>query len=57
NEQADRAHKSAVATNDIAIPVGDLKKHVKILLHSKWQEQWDSETNNKLQAVKPLVQL
>ncbi|GBM66257.1 hypothetical protein AVEN_35535-1 [Araneus ventricosus] len=33
-----------------------LKKSTKYL-QIPWQEQWDSETNNKLHAVKPLVQL
>ncbi|GBO25232.1 hypothetical protein AVEN_124650-1 [Araneus ventricosus] len=55
NEQADKAAKSAVAPMDMTIPVVDLKKHVKMLLYSKWQEQWDLETNNKLYAVKPFV--
>ncbi|GBM84919.1 hypothetical protein AVEN_23717-1 [Araneus ventricosus] len=55
NEQADKAAKSAVAPMDMTIPVVDLKKHVKMLLYSKWQEQWDLEANNKLHAVKPFV--
>ncbi|GBN15186.1 hypothetical protein AVEN_117112-1 [Araneus ventricosus] len=46
NEQADRTAKSAVAPMDMTIPAVDLKKHVKMLLYSKWQEQRDLETNN-----------
>ncbi|GBM28997.1 hypothetical protein AVEN_40749-1 [Araneus ventricosus] len=56
NEQADRPANSAVAPMDMTIPVVDLKKHVKMLLYSNWQEQWDLETNNKRQSVKLLVQ-
>ncbi|GBN59803.1 putative RNA-directed DNA polymerase from transposon X-element [Araneus ventricosus] len=56
NEQADRAAKSAVVPISIGIPVGDLKKHVEMFLHTKWQEQWDLETDNKLHTLKPLVQ-
>ncbi|GBN50823.1 hypothetical protein AVEN_78396-1, partial [Araneus ventricosus] len=51
NEQADRTAKSAVPPMDMTIPVVDLKK----LLYSKWQEQWDLETSNKLHAVNPSV--
>ncbi|GBM14743.1 hypothetical protein AVEN_220446-1 [Araneus ventricosus] len=50
-----QAAKSAVAPMDMTIPVVDLKKHVKMLLYSKWQEEWDLETNNKFHAVKPFV--
>ncbi|GBM27720.1 hypothetical protein AVEN_25343-1 [Araneus ventricosus] len=55
-EQADRASKLAVAPMNITIPVCDMRKHVKLLLHSKWHKKWDSETNNKLHAVKPLAE-
>ncbi|GBM17524.1 hypothetical protein AVEN_193799-1 [Araneus ventricosus] len=40
--------------NGYHYPCGDLRKHIKMLLHSKWQ--WDSETNKKLHAVKLLVE-
>ncbi|GBN23164.1 hypothetical protein AVEN_98091-1 [Araneus ventricosus] len=56
NEQADRAAKSAVVPISVGIPVRDLKKHVEMFLHTKWQEQWDLETDNKLHTLKPLVQ-
>ncbi|GBN13198.1 hypothetical protein AVEN_242432-1 [Araneus ventricosus] len=56
NEQADRASKSAVVPITISIPVEDLRKRLKMLLHSKRQGQWDSETNTKLHIVKPVVQ-
>ncbi|GBL89418.1 hypothetical protein AVEN_225926-1 [Araneus ventricosus] len=56
NEQADRAAKSADVPISISIPVGDLRKHVEMFLHTKWQEQWDLETDNKLHTLKPLVQ-
>ncbi|GBN31348.1 hypothetical protein AVEN_228551-1 [Araneus ventricosus] len=55
NEQSGRAAKLAVAPMNITIPVEDLRKHIN-LLHSKWQEQWDSDTNNNLNAEKPLVE-
>ncbi|GBM75815.1 hypothetical protein AVEN_105733-1 [Araneus ventricosus] len=56
NEQADRAAKSAVVPISISIPVGDLKKHIEMFLHTKWQERWNLETANKLHTLKPLVQ-
>ncbi|GBL89348.1 hypothetical protein AVEN_225870-1 [Araneus ventricosus] len=54
--RADRDAKSAVVPISISIPVGDLRKHVEMFLHTKWQEQWDLETDNKLHTLKPLVQ-
>ncbi|GBM61037.1 hypothetical protein AVEN_264367-1 [Araneus ventricosus] len=57
NLQADRAAKLAVVPISISIPLRDLKKHVEMFLHTKWQEQWDLETDNKLHTLKPLVQL
>ncbi|GBM81341.1 hypothetical protein AVEN_50801-1 [Araneus ventricosus] len=56
NEQADKAAKSATLSINGTVPVGDLKKHIQLLLYAKWQEQWNVETGNKLHALKPTVQ-
>ncbi|GBN27700.1 hypothetical protein AVEN_265321-1 [Araneus ventricosus] len=53
NEQAE---KSATFSINGAVPVGNLKKHIKLLLYSKWQAQWNVETGNMLHAVKPTPQ-
>ncbi|GBM70929.1 hypothetical protein AVEN_111988-1 [Araneus ventricosus] len=56
NEKADKAAKSATFSINGTVPVGDLRKHIKLLLYTKWQEQWNVETGNKLHAVKPTVE-
>ncbi|GBN70941.1 hypothetical protein AVEN_160055-1 [Araneus ventricosus] len=56
NEQADKAAKSATSSINGTVPVDDLKNHIKLLLYTKWQEQWNVETRNKLHALKPTVQ-
>ncbi|GBO22524.1 RNA-directed DNA polymerase from mobile element jockey [Araneus ventricosus] len=56
NEQADKAAKSATLSINGTVPVGDLKKHIQLLLYAKWQEQWNVGTGNKLHALKPTVQ-
>ncbi|GBN69869.1 putative RNA-directed DNA polymerase from transposon BS [Araneus ventricosus] len=56
NEEADKAAKLATAPTNSSTPLTDFKKYTKVLFYSKWQRQWDTETENKLRAVKPHVQ-
>ncbi|GBM77937.1 hypothetical protein AVEN_31251-1 [Araneus ventricosus] len=41
NELADNLAKSATINLDSPVPVNDVKKYIKYILHSKWQAQWD----------------
>ncbi|GBL88011.1 hypothetical protein AVEN_70390-1 [Araneus ventricosus] len=45
------------ATNSLnsPVPVNDVKKYVKSILHSKWQSQWDHKDTNKLHSIKRLI--
>ncbi|GBN71265.1 hypothetical protein AVEN_229713-1 [Araneus ventricosus] len=45
NEQADKAAKSATISINGTVPIGDFKTRIKLLLYSKWQEQWRVETS------------
>ncbi|GBN62636.1 hypothetical protein AVEN_70409-1 [Araneus ventricosus] len=56
NEEADKAAKLATAPTNSSTPLTDFKKYTKVLFYSKWQRQWDTETENKLRAVKPHLQ-
>ncbi|GBO10302.1 putative RNA-directed DNA polymerase from transposon BS [Araneus ventricosus] len=56
NEEADKAAKLASTQTNSTVPLTDFKKYTKALFYSKWQRQWDTETENKLRAVKPHVQ-
>ncbi|GBM45303.1 hypothetical protein AVEN_54373-1 [Araneus ventricosus] len=56
NEQADNAAKSTTFSINGTVPIGDLKKHIKLLLYTKWQDQWNVEAGNKLHADKPTVE-
>ncbi|GBO20114.1 hypothetical protein AVEN_40249-1 [Araneus ventricosus] len=56
NEKADMAAKLATASTNSSTPLTDFKKYTKLLFYTKWQTQWDTETENKLHAVKPQVQ-
>ncbi|GBO05061.1 hypothetical protein AVEN_113145-1 [Araneus ventricosus] len=56
NEEADKAAKLASTQTNSTVPLTDFKKYTKVLFYSKWQRQWDTETENKLRAVKPHVQ-
>ncbi|GBN69622.1 putative RNA-directed DNA polymerase from transposon X-element, partial [Araneus ventricosus] len=56
NEEADKAAKLASTQTNSTVPLSDFKKYTKVLFYSKWQRQWDTETENKLRAVKPHVQ-
>ncbi|GBO21465.1 hypothetical protein AVEN_150550-1 [Araneus ventricosus] len=52
----DKAAKLATAPTNSSTPLTDFKKYTKLLFYTKWQRQWDTETENKLHAVKPHVQ-
>ncbi|GBN27805.1 RNA-directed DNA polymerase from mobile element jockey [Araneus ventricosus] len=56
NENADKAAKSASAFYNTPVPACDLKKHIKYQLYFSWQTQWNIETQNKLHAVKPVIE-
>ncbi|GBN02691.1 hypothetical protein AVEN_237418-1 [Araneus ventricosus] len=45
------------ATNSLnsPVPVNDVQKYVKSILHSKWQAQWDNKNTNNLQSIKRLI--
>ncbi|GBN98259.1 hypothetical protein AVEN_43838-1 [Araneus ventricosus] len=55
NEKADKAAKLATAPTNSSIPLTDFTKYSKLLFYTKWQRQWDTETDNKLHSVKPHV--
>ncbi|GBL88867.1 hypothetical protein AVEN_158974-1 [Araneus ventricosus] len=55
NEKADKAAKLATAPTNSSTPLTDFKKYTKLLLYTKWQRQWDTETENKLHAFKSHV--
>ncbi|GBO23693.1 hypothetical protein AVEN_221081-1 [Araneus ventricosus] len=56
NEEADKAAKLANTVTNSTVPLTDFKKYTKFLFYTKWQRQWDTETENKLHSVKPHVQ-
>ncbi|GBN13046.1 putative RNA-directed DNA polymerase from transposon X-element [Araneus ventricosus] len=55
NELADNLARSATNSLNSPVPVNDVKKYVKSILHSKWQALWDLKTTNKLQSIKRLI--
>ncbi|GBN61190.1 hypothetical protein AVEN_227917-1 [Araneus ventricosus] len=55
NELADNLARSATNSFNSPVPVNDVKKYVKSILHSKWQAQWDLKNTNKLQSIKRLI--
>ncbi|GBN78441.1 hypothetical protein AVEN_130615-1 [Araneus ventricosus] len=57
NEKADKAAKLATAPTNSSTSLTDFKKYTKLLFYTKWQRRWDTETENKLHAVKPHLQL
>ncbi|GBL78410.1 putative RNA-directed DNA polymerase from transposon X-element [Araneus ventricosus] len=46
NEKADKAAKLATAPTNSSTPLTDFKKYTKLLFYTKWQRQWDTETEN-----------
>ncbi|GBN54711.1 hypothetical protein AVEN_206941-1 [Araneus ventricosus] len=55
NELADNLARSATNSFNSPVPVNEVKKYVKSILHSKWQAQWDLKNTNKLQSIKRLI--
>lgn len=57
NEKADECASLAAqkSVKRINFPLKDSMRNVRLALASKWQQQWDSCTSNKLHLVKPIV--
>ncbi|GBL78441.1 hypothetical protein AVEN_42937-1 [Araneus ventricosus] len=55
NEIADIAAKNASAVLDNSTPLKDFKHYIKLVLHSRWENRWNSQSMNKLHSIKPVV--
>jgi len=57
NEKADKAAKSALNKPILRIPVPftDLKPIINKYIRNKWQQDWNSQTQNKLQQIFPII--
>ncbi|GBN56571.1 hypothetical protein AVEN_93057-1 [Araneus ventricosus] len=55
NELADNLAKSTTISLISPVPVNDVKKYIKSILHSKWQAQWDRKDTIKLHSIKRLI--
>ena len=57
NEKADLAAKEALnkPISSIKIPYSDKIPLIRKFLQSKWQSEWDKQTSNKLNEIKPKV--
>ncbi|GBM83390.1 hypothetical protein AVEN_211456-1 [Araneus ventricosus] len=55
NEHADNLAKSATDSLNSPVPLNDIKKYLKIKLHSNWQNRWNLKEANKLQSIKHLI--
>ena len=58
NEKADKAAKSALNKPILRIPIPytDLKTIIsKYIFHDKWQQTWNSQTQNKLYQIYPTI--
>ncbi|GBM22447.1 putative RNA-directed DNA polymerase from transposon X-element [Araneus ventricosus] len=55
NEHADNLAKSATDSINCPVPLSDIKKYVKLKLHSNWQSQWNLKEANKLHSIKHLI--
>ena len=57
NERADSAAKSALDLSPkvISIPYTDLKPIISKFLHTKWQQRWDMNIQNKLFQIQPTL--
>ena len=57
NEKADTAAKSALNKPILRIPVPntDLKPIINKYIHNKWQQTWNSQTQNKLYQIYPSI--
>ena len=53
NEKADKAAKSALNKPILRIPIPytDLKPIINKYIHNKWQQTWNSQTQNKLYQI------
>ena len=52
NELADSAARSATIPLPASVPFSDIKLHIKQIISSLWQQQWDLQINNKLHTIK-----
>lgn len=58
NETADREAAAATLRNEVdvtQIPYQDLKPFIRQKLRKQWQEEWDTQTENKLYVIKPKI--
>ena len=57
NEKADKAAKSALNKPIFRIPVPftDLKPIINKYIRNQWQQDWNSQTQNKLQQIFPII--
>jgi ribonuclease HI len=57
NEQADKKAKNALrlTQSNRKIPFQDCSAMIEPLLKSRWQQSWDSQIENKLHAIKPIL--
>jgi len=55
NELVDKAAKTATNYLNTGLPYPDLKIYIKDLVHSKWQNSWDTAHPNKLREIKEKI--
>ena len=57
NEKADKAAKAALDLHITRsmLPHSDFKCHAHSFIRSRWQQDWDEQTENKLHEVKPCL--
>ena len=57
NKRADSVAKSALdlSPKAISIPYTDLKPIISKFLHTKWEQRWDMNINNKLFQIHPTL--
>jgi len=57
NEKADKTAKSALNKPILRIPIPytDLKPIINKYIHNKWQQTWNSQTQNKLYQIYPTI--
>ena len=57
NEQADKAAKAALTQpiSPIPLPHTDFKLSINKYIHSKWQQSWNLQTQNKLYQIYPII--
>ena len=56
-KKADKAAKSALNKQILRIPIPytDLKPIINKYIHNKWQQTWNSQTQNKLYQIYPTI--